>query len=52
MGKTFKDRKDFRLKVRKGKGLMPSKPHNDKRNKRNDIYDQKNISGTQDGIIV
>jgi len=52
MGKTFKDRKDFRLKVRKGKGLMPSRPHTDKRNKRNDTYDQKNISGTQDGTIV
>ncbi|CAB5238355.1 hypothetical protein UFOVP144_47 [uncultured Caudovirales phage] len=52
MGKTFKDRKDFRLKVRKGKGLMPSRPHNDKRNKRNDIYDQKDIRGSQEGTIV
>jgi hypothetical protein len=52
MGKTYKDRKDYRIKVRKGKGLMPSRPHKDKRNKRNDLYDQKNIDGTQDGPVV
>ena len=49
MGKTFKDRKDYRIKVRKGKGLMPSRPHKDKRNK---LYDKKNIDGTQDFPVV
>lgn len=52
MGKTFKDRKDSRIKVRKGKGLMPSRPHKDKRNKLNDLYDTKNIDGTQNGSVV
>lgn len=33
MGKTYKDKKDYKGRVRKGKGLMPSRVHKSKKSK-------------------
>jgi hypothetical protein len=38
MGKTYKDKKNYKAGVRKGKGLMPSRVHKDKKSKQNDSY--------------
>jgi hypothetical protein len=38
MGKTYKDKKDYKARIRKGKGLMPSRIHRSKKSKQNDSH--------------
>ena len=38
MGKTYKDKKDYKARVRKGKGLMPSRIHKSKKAKTTESY--------------
>jgi uncharacterized C2H2 Zn-finger protein len=47
MGKTFKDKKDYKIKVRKGKGLLPSRIHKDKKSKLDQIYGNQIAERTQ-----